>query len=216
MAVKPQERFNFYSHLSGIVAALTGTIFLTLAAGASGMALTTALIYGFCVIFLFAASAFYHAFKKEENEVSFWRKLDHFAIFCMIAGTYTPICYLYLDGAWRWAMMGIQWGLVAFGLILQITFPQAPRILYTAIYIVMGWTAVIPLRQILTAMTTTQAILMFAGGAAYTLGALIYALKRPRLVPGAFGFHELFHLLVLIGAALHYAMIFLAYLPKAT
>lgn len=215
MAVKPQERFNFHSHLAGVVAALFGTVVLAGRAGDSPPALITALIYGACVIFLFAASAGYHAFKQEENEVSFWRKLDHFAIFCMIAGTYTPICYLYLDGAWRWSIIGIQWGLVAFGLILQLTFPRAPRALYTAIYIVMGWIALIPLRQILAAMTATQAILMFAGGAAYTLGALIYAFKRPRLVPGAFGFHELFHLLVLIGAALHYAMIFLAYLPKA-
>jgi hemolysin III len=215
MAISPHERFNFYSHLAGVGAAVIGTAALAFVAGYSAPTLATALIYGFCVIFLFSASACHHAFKKAEDELSFWRKLDHFAIFCMIAGTYTPICYLYLDGAWRWSIIGIQWGLVAFGLILQLTFPRAPRALYTAIYIVMGWIALIPLRQILAAMTATQAILMFAGGAAYTLGALIYAFKRPRLVPGAFGFHELFHLLVLIGAALHYAMIFLAYLPKA-
>ena len=214
MAIKPQETFNVYSHLAGVVAAVIGTVVLALVASYSVPALTTALIYGGCVIFLFAASAFYHAFKQEENEVSFWRKLDHFAIFCMIAGTYTPICYLYLDGAWRWSMMGIQWGLVGFGLVLQLTFPRAPRILYTIIYIVMGWTAVIPLRQILAAMTATQVTLMFTGGASFTLGAILYAIKKPRLIPGIFSFHELFHVLVLIGGALHYAMIFTVYLQK--
>lgn len=215
MAVKPQEAFNFYSHLTGVILALIGTAVLLSAASYSTPALLTALIYGLCVTFLFAASALYHAFKRMENETSCWRKLDHFAIFCMIAGTYTPVCYLYLEGAWRWSMMGVQWGLVAFGLALQFTPRRTPRFLQTLIYIVMGWSAVIPLRQILAAMTGGQVILMFAGGVAYTLGALVYAIRKPRLFPGIFGFHELFHILVLIGAALHYAMILTAYLQKA-
>jgi hemolysin III len=214
MAIKPQESFNFYSHLAGVVAALIGTVVLARLASYSVPALITALIYGLSVTFLFLASAFYHAFKREENEISFWRKMDHFAIFCMIAGTYTPVCTLYLDGAWRWSMIGIQWGLVGFGLVLQFTFPRAPRILYTAIYIVMGWTALFPLRQILAAMTVTQIILMFAGGAAFTLGALFYAIRKPRLLPGIFSFHELFHIMVLIGGVLHYAMIYIVYLQQ--
>jgi hemolysin III len=212
MAIRPHERFNFYSHLAGVGAAVIGTAALAFVAGYSAPTLATALIYGFCVIFLFSASACHHAFKKAEDELSFWRKLDHFAIFCMIAGTYTPVCHLYLEGAWRWSIIGVQWGLVGIGLLLQIFFPAAPRILTTSLYIVMGWIAVIPLRQILTAMTVGQAALLFAGGVAYTLGGVIYALKRPRLVPGIFSFHELFHLLVLTGAALHYALIFTAYL----
>lgn len=214
MAIKAQETFNFYSHLAGVVAAVAGTVFLTLAASYSAAALITALIYGLSVTFLFTASAFYHAFKKEENELSCWRRIDHFAIFCMIAGTYTPICYLCLDGAWRWSIIAIQWGLVGFGLASQLAFPRAPRILSTIIYIVMGWIAVVPIRQILAAMTVAQVILMFAGGAAYTLGALIYATKKPRLVPGVFSFHELFHLMVLIGGGLHYAMIYTVYSQK--
>jgi hemolysin III len=212
MAISPHERFNFYSHLAGVGAAVIGTAALVQVAGYSFPTLITALIYGFGVIFLFSASACHHAFKKAEDELSFWRKLDHFAIFCMIAGTYTPVCHLYLEGAWRWSIIGVQWGLVGIGLLLQIFFPAAPRILTTSLYIVMGWIAVIPLRQILTAMTVGQAALLFAGGVAYTLGGVIYALKRPRLVPGIFSFHELFHLLVLTGAALHYALIFTAYL----
>ena len=215
MAVKPQEAFNFYSHLAGVVLALIGMAVLLSVASYSAPALTTALIYGLCVTFLFAASTLYHAFKQAENEISFWRKLDHFAIFCMIAGTYTPVCYLYLEGAWRWSMMGVQWGLVAFGLVLQFTSRRAPRFLQTLIYIVMGWSAVIPLRQILAAMTGGQVALLFAGGVAYTLGALVYAIRKPRFFPGIFGFHELFHILVLIGGTLHYAMILTAYLQQA-
>lgn len=214
MAIKTQEYFNFYSHLAGVVAAVVGTVFLALVASYSTSALVTALIYGLSVVFLFAASSLYHAFKKEENELSFWRKMDRFAIFCMIAGTYTPICYIYLDGPWRWSMMAIQWGLVIFGLFSQIFFPRAPRILYAVIYLTMGWIAVIPLKQMLAQMSLLQGILMFAGGLFFTLGGLIYATKRPKLVPGVFSFHELFHIMVLIGGGFHYGMIYSVYFDK--
>jgi len=163
------------------------------------------------VVFLFLASTLYHAFKKEENEKSLWRRLDRLAIFCMIAGTFTPICYMYLQGTWRWSIIAIQWGLVGFGLISQLFFPRAPRVFYAVLYLIMGWMAVVPLKQILSYMNLAQGILLFAGGVFFSLGGLIYATKRPRLVPGIFSFHELFHIMVLIGGALHYAMIYVIY-----
>ena len=211
MPIKKQESFNFYSHLIGAIAAVVGTIFLVLVAKYSFPALITALIYGVSIVFLFLASAFYHAFKKEENEKSLWRRLDRLAIFCMIAGTFTPICYMYLHGSWRWSIIAIQWGLVGFGLISQLFFPRAPRIFYAVIYLVMGWIAVFPLKQILSYMNLAQGILLFTGGAFFSLGGIIYATKKPRLVPGIFSFHELFHIMVLIGGVLHYAMIYVVY-----
>jgi hemolysin III len=214
MAIRTHEFFNFYSHLTGVVAAVVGTVFLSLAASYSASALITALIYGLSVIFLFAASSFYHAFKKAENEVSFWRRLDRLAIFFMIAGTYTPVCYLYLDGAWRWSMIAIQWGLVGFGLVSQLFFPRAPRVFYAVIYLVMGWLAIIPIRQMLAGMTAVQTFLLFAGGLFFTLGGIIYATQRPRLFPGVFSFHELFHVMVLLGGGFHYAMIYIVYFEK--
>lgn len=214
MAIKKREAFNFYSHLSGFIAAVAGTVFLALVACYSSSALITSLIYGISVVFLFLASSLYHAFKKEENELSFWRRMDRFAIFCMIAGTYTPVCYMFLDGAWRWVMIAVQWGLVAFGLVSQLYFPRAHRALYAGIYFIMGGLAVIPLRKILEGMTTEQLILLIAGSLSFILGALIYATKKPRLVPGIFSFHELFHVMVLIGGGLFYAMIYIAYFNK--
>jgi hemolysin III len=211
MGIRTQETFNFYSHLAGVLLSVAGMIFLFRVAGASAPATITALIYGMSVVFLFSASSLYHAFKKEENEVSFWRRMDRLAIFFMIAGTYTPICYFCLDGTWRWTMIGLQWGLVGFGVCSQIFFPKAPRSLYAAIYLIMGWLAVFPMRQILTNMSLSQKVLLFAGGIAFTTGGLIYAVKRPRLVPGVFSFHELFHIMVLVGGSLHYAMIYRVY-----
>ena len=212
MGIKTQETFNFYSHLAGVVLSVAGMIFLFRVASESVPAIITALIYGLSIVFLFSASSLYHAFKKEENEVSFWRRMDRLAIFFMIAGTYTPICYFCLEGPWRWTMIGLQWGLVGFGVCSQLFFPKAPRSLYAAIYMVMGWLAIFPMGQILSNMSSPEKILLFTGGIAFTAGGLIYAIKRPRLVPGIFSFHELFHIFVLMGGTLHYAMIYRVYL----
>jgi hemolysin III len=180
-------------------------------ASRSAYGLVTALIYGVSVVFLFSASSLYHAFKKEENEISFWRRMDKLAIFFMIAGTFTPVCYFYLDGAYRWSMIAFQWGLVGVGLISQIYFPKAPRKLYAVIYLLMGWSGLFVIKQVLANMPFAQGVLLFSGGIAYTVGGIIYAVKKPRMFPGIFSFHELFHIMVLIGGVLHYAMIYRIY-----
>ena len=211
MRIKTQELFNFYSHLAGMVAAVIGTIYLAIAASKSTSALVTALIYGVSVVFLFSASTLYHAFKKEENELSFWRKMDRLAIFFMIAGTFTPICYFCLEDPYKWYMIAFQWSLVGVGVISQIFFPRAPRKLYAAIYLSMGWSALFTVKQMLANMSSSQAVLLVSGGVAFTLGAIIYAIKKPRIIPGVFSFHEVFHVMVLIGGVLHYAMIYGVY-----
>jgi hemolysin III len=214
MTIKKQESFNFYSHLAGVIMAVVGTVFLVMVSRYSASTLITALIYGCSVVFLFLASSLYHAFKKEENELSFWRRMDRLAIFFMIAGTSTPLCYMYLHGPWRWSMIAIQWGLVGFGLISQLFFPRASRVLYAAIYFCMGAIVLLPIKRMLASMTTAQEVLLFSGGLSYTMGAVFYAIKRPRLAPGVFSFHELFHVMVLIGGGFHYAMIYLIYFHK--
>ncbi|MCD4721714.1 MAG: hemolysin III family protein [Desulfobacula sp.] len=211
MGTRIQESFNFYSHLAGGIAAIIGTIYLIKIASYSTSMLITALIYGFSIIFLFSASSLYHVFKEEDNELSFWRKMDRLAIFFMIAGTYTPICYFCMEGSWRWAMIAVQWGLVGFGVISQLFFPRAPRTLYAVIYTSMGWAAIFPIKQVLANMSVLQEVLLFTGGVAFTIGGLIYAIKRPRLAPGIFSFHELFHVMVLIGGVFHYALIYRIY-----
>jgi len=209
--IKSQEAFNFYSHLAGMIAAVIGTIFLLNLATGSASMLATALVYGLSVTFLFSASSLYHMFKKQENELSFWRKMDRLAIFFMIAGSYTPICYFFLDEDWRLPMIAIQWGLVAFGVCSQLFFPRAPRMIYAIIFLIMGWMLVFPMQHVLSIMTPEQATLLFSGGIAFTIGAIVYAIKKPLMLPGVFSFHELFHVMVLIGGACHYALIYSAF-----
>lgn len=214
--VKSEELFNFYSHLIGMVVAIIGTIFLLYTASGSVSMVVVAAIYGLSVIFLLLASSLYHFFKTEDNELSFWRKMDRLAIFFMIAGSYTPVCYFFLDDDWRLPMISVQWGLVAFGMLSQVFFPRAPRMIYAAMFLIMGWLVVLPISQILENMSENQVNLLFSGGVAFSFGALFYAIKKPLLFPGIFSFHELFHVMVLIGAGCHYALIYSAFSAAAS
>ncbi len=166
------------------------------------------LIYGFGAVFMFLASGLYHGLRREGDDTSIRRKLDHIGIFFMIAGTYTPLCYVYLVGELRWDLIIAQWALVIAGFFQSIFYIKAPRVVTTIIYLLMGWMAVIPLKQLTAKMSTLSLMLLVSGGLAYTAGAIFYMLKKPNLKPGFFGFHELFHVCVLIGALLHYLVIF--------
>jgi len=158
------------------------------------------------VIFLFLSSSLYHAYKKKEGEISFWRKLDHFAIFIMIAGTYTPICYFYLTGYWKWLIISVQWFLVLGGFFFKFFYLKAPRYLYTIIYLIMGWSGIIPIKQFINTMPFNSIIYLFSGGLSFTIGAVFYMLKKPKIK--YFGFHEIFHVFILIGAFVHYLLVY--------
>lgn len=207
MAFQKSDLINFYSHLAGGVASLAGYVILLLNSGGPVSRIILATIYSACATFIFAASSIYHGQKKEQDDKNPWRKLDHIAIFFMIAGTYTPICYLYLDVYWRWSIIGAQWLLVILGMVFKLVYIHSPRWLTITIYLLMGWMALIPLWQLMATMPLCSLILLFAGGLAYSLGAVLYAIKKPNPFPGVFGFHEIFHLLIIIGAVMHYLVI---------
>jgi hemolysin III len=204
--LRHEELASFLTHLLGAVVAVAGTVVLALHARTPTLALVS-VVYGLSMTVMFSASAVYHALKETEDSALLWRRLDHLAIFFMIAGTYTPLCFAYLSGAWRHGILGAQWGLVLLGLLFKLVWLRSPRYLTTAVYLVMGWMAVIPMRQMLLTLDPTTTVLLFAGGGAYTAGAFVYASKRPDPAPGLFGFHEVFHVLVLAGAALHFAAV---------
>lgn len=207
--IRDQEKISFYSHFIGVIAALVGTVYLLYAAKGSVSNRVISVIYGFSVTFLFSASSLYHVLKQEENEISFWRKLDHIAIFFMIAGTYTPICYVYLSGYWRWVIISIQWTLVFAGFFFKFFYLNAPRYFYTIIYLLMGWIGIVPIKEFLATMPKDAVFFLFAGGISFTVGAIFYVTRKPTTRSG-FGFHEIFHLFVLLGGVFHYLLVFTA------
>jgi hemolysin III len=210
MAFQKSDLINFYSHLTGAVASLAGYVILLLNSGGSVTKIVLSSIYSLCALFLFTCSSIYHGQRAEQDDLNPWRRLDHIAIFFMIAGTYTPICFIYLDGYWRWGTIGAQWLFVILGLIFKLFYVHGPRWLAASLYVLMGSMVVIPLGQLLTVMPFNSILLIFAGGILYIVGAVIWATKKPSPFPGIFGFHEIFHLLVIVGAILHYFVIFKA------
>ncbi len=199
---KKEEAISFYSHLFGFFLAIIGTIILIRKSWGVGPKLIISSIYGISVIFLFLSSSLYHFFKKRENENSFWRKLDHTAIFFMIAGAYTLVSYLCLEGIMKWTIIIAQWTLVLGGIFFKFFYLNAPRYLYTMIYFLMGWTGIIVIKQLINCMNNVELLFLVLGALSYTLGALFYVIKRPKR------FHEIFHFFILAGAFFHYIMIY--------
>ncbi len=206
-----EELFSSYSHLFGAAATLLGMLFLltrTLPAPGPAAVVT---IYGLSTTFLFISSFIYHSRKTEEDGTSVRRKLDHIAIFVMISGTFTPLCYLYLEGVWLWGILGAQWLLVVFGIIFKLLILNTPRWVTTGIYLLQGWMAVLPIGIFARTMHPLQVTLLFSGGILYSVGALFYNRKKPNPWPGVFGFHEIFHVFILLAAACHYVAILMGF-----
>ncbi len=165
-------------------------------------------VYGVSLMLLYAASSIYHVFYVSDRFRSVMRKIDHMMIFVLIAGTYTPLCLLPLRGPWGWSIFGIVWGMAVGGIVTKMFFMNAPRWLYTGFYLLMGWAAIIAVVPLSRAMPPLATFFLYLGGAFYTVGGICYALKRPRFTSEYFGFHELFHVLVLLGSISHVIMMF--------
>lgn len=207
MVFLKKEKVSAYTHGAAIPVMGIGTAVLAYMSRGNSALQTVSLIYGISAILLFTASFLYHSKKRSENDTSVWRKLDHSAIFLLIAGTYTPMCYLYLDGWMRWGILIAQWSLVFSGIIFKLFFIKAPRIIGTAIYLIMGWIVVIPISRLVSVMPGDVLFFLTAGGLSYTAGAVIYAIKRPNPIPERFGFHEIFHIFIIAGAVFHLMMV---------
>lgn len=207
MQILEKEKISAYSHAAAIPVMLAGTVLMMILSGENVSHLIVALIYGFSAVALFTASFLYHSKKRTENETSIWRKLDHCAIFILIAGTYTPMCYFYLEGWMKWGILIAQWSLVFSGIIFKIFFINAPRFIGTFIYLLQGWIVAIPLKSLYHVMPPDVMSFLIAGGLSYTFGAIIYAFKKPNPIPDYMGFHELFHFFIVAGALFHMAMI---------
>jgi hemolysin III len=207
MKISDREAFSFYSHALGAVLAVVGTILLAALSRESTALLLLSIVYGISVTTLFLSSSLYHAHKLEENGESIWRKLDHLAIFVMIAGTYTPMCYLYIQGPWRWGIIIAQWSLVFLGIFFKFFFLRAPRCFSTIIYLAMGWMALLVVGKMINGMQPLELMGLFGGGIFFTIGAVIYILKKPDPLSEYMGFHGLFHIFILLGGLTHFLVV---------
>ncbi len=169
--------------------------------------LATVLVYGACLVLVYAASSAYHLVSGSDALERRLRKLDHCAIFLMIAGTCTPVFWRAFDGVARVGMLSAIWGLAGAGIALRMLWRKAPRTLYTLTYLGMGWLVAVRGPMALHALPAVGLALIVAGGVTYTVGAIVYAVGRPNPFPPVFGSHEVWHVLVLVGSALHYAAI---------
>ena len=208
MQVDPTERFSFLSHALGALASVAGLVVLVLRADGA-LAVTTAVLYGASLILLLSASALHHAWHPQSPVGRrALRRLDHISIFGLIAGTYTPMSLVSVGGAWGWSIFGVIWGLFLLGTLVKVFWLHAPRWFSVALYIAMGWTALVAIVPLLEAFGVQPLLWVLAGGVAYTGGAVMYARKKPDLWPRWMGFHGLWHLFVLLGAACHWWFVY--------
>jgi hemolysin III len=163
-----------------------------------------ALVYGAGLCLMLAASALYHRLKCSQRVRSLLCRVDHSAIYVFMAASYTPVSLLVLEGATRWAVLGSVWAGALGGVALSVAWVTAPRVLFAITYVALGWVIVIAFPQLLAQLDVTPILLFAAGGVLYSLGAVIYALRRPDPWPHTFGFHEVFHALVIAAAVIHF------------
>ena len=200
----PKPLLRGVSHEIAAGLALAAWIVLAVAAP-SARGRLAAHVYGASLFALFAVSALYHRPSWPPRARLFMRRLDHSAIFLLIAGTYTPFCLL-LPARTGEPLLAIVWGGAAAGVLQAVLWTRAPKALVAALYVLLGW-VVLPVLPVLRAALGSSAIgLLAAGGVAYTVGAAVYATQRPDPFPRVFGYHEVFHALVIAAAACHLAV----------
>jgi hemolysin III len=208
--VKPRLRGVFHQY-AFLVSLGAGALLVLLAA--TTRATVAVAVYAASVSGLFGVSALYHRVTWTPPARRRMRRLDHAMIFLLIAGTYTPVSLLVLKGTLATIVLVVVWTGAIAGIVLELGWTGAPRWLGGAVYLALGWVAVVAMPQLFARLGLAGGLLLTAGGLVYTAGALVYALRRPDPVPAVFGYHEIFHLLVIIGVAAHFLAISLFAVP---
>lgn len=204
MSWRAKEPFSSYSHFLGVILSIAALITLVVQSRHdSGSAIAFA-IYGVSLVLLYTASTLYHWLPLSPRADDLMRRFDHIAIFCLIAGSYTPVCLVGLRGGWGWSIFAIVWAIAIAGVVLKLAFEHLPNHVTAGLYVAMGWVAVIAIAPLTHAFSAEALLWLFGGGVAYTVGAIIYAIERPDPYPQVFGHHEIFHVFVLAGSALHF------------
>jgi hemolysin III len=212
-ATQPHKpRLRGLSHLYAFfVSVVAGAVLV--ATAPAGVATLGAAIYGCTLVAMFGASALYHRPEWTPERARLFLKLDHTAIFLVIAGTATPVLLLTSDGTMRAVLLLAVWSIAAGGIVFEWLPVRAPRGYVTTVYLVLGWVGIVALGDLWDATGVAGVALVIGGGVLYTAGAIVHAARRPDPWPAVFGYHEVFHVLVITAALLHYFALAFCVLP---
>lgn len=205
--IRLKDPFSGLSHWIGAALSVAGLVFLILESQGKAWQITSFAIYGATLILLYAASALYHSLRVHPKAENALFGLDRAMIYALIAGTYTPICLVALRGGWGWGLFGVVWGLAITGIVIDfIAKRQVPDWLQAILYLVTGWVALVAIGPLVRALPPEALGWLLAGSLIYTVGAVICVTDWPRLKPGVFSAHDLWHVLVLAGSACHFIL----------
>jgi hemolysin III len=209
MIAKLRDPVSGLTHFFAAIVAAVGLVSLLIFGWGNLGKEISLLIYGLSLIQMFSASATYHMVPAEPGaaKLRVLRKIDHSAIFILIAGTYTPLCFNLFSGFWKWGLLAIIWSLAIIGVIVKIFIINAPRWISTGVYLVMGWICILAFNEMMRVVPLAGVIWLILGGVFFTIGAVIYATKRMDFFPGIFGFHETWHIFVILGCICHFILI---------
>ena len=204
--VDSRPRFRGVSHRFAFFVALAGALFLVMHARDARAAVATG-IYGVLLAGMFGVSATLHRAVWSPRTFGWLRRADHAMIFAFIAGTYTPLCMVGIGGPVGTKMLAFVWIAAAFGIVRALCWPHAPRVITAVLYLAVGWIVLAYLPEVRAALPPVVVRAIFEGGVAYTLGAAVYASRWPNPWPKVFGYHEVFHALIIIGGAYHFVAV---------
>jgi len=164
-------------------------------------------VFGTSMVLLYSASAAYHITRASQKVIARLRTLDHSMIYVLIAGSYTPVCLMLLKGRFGNILLALAWAMAAAGITTRMLFSNIPRLVYTSMYVVMGSVALVAVPSLSRSLSLNAMLWLTAGGVSYMTGAVIYAIKKPNFIPQWLGFHEIFHIFILIGTATHFVFV---------
>ncbi|HIE22148.1 MAG TPA: hemolysin III family protein [Acidimicrobiia bacterium] len=210
---KMQNPIRGFLHGGAALASLVGLILLVYRAQGNATARLGALVFGTALIVMYTISTLYHSFPWGETWKRRLQRLDHSAIYLVVAGTFTPVAIASLRGATLAVGLILVWAIAVTGIMLKVFLPDVATWLSITLQMVMGWLAIIWIPQILTTLGVAGLTLIALGGASYIAGVVVFTTKRPRLAPRSFSYHELFHVMVILGSLLHYLAVFVYAIP---
>lgn len=207
-----REPINGLTHLAGAILSFVGLLAMVIKASlttSSPLAIAAVTIFGISLILLYSASATYHMVMAKDKVIAFLRKLDHSMIFVLIAGSYTPFCLITLNGVTGWVLFAIVTVVAVAGILFKMVWFNCPRWLSTALYIAMGWIIVFAFSPLSETLSMAGVSLLLLGGILYTIGGVIYAVKPRFLEFKHLGFHEIFHIFIMMGSMAHFLCVFM-------